>query len=341
MVAGRNLLYDAGLLQINKVPVPIICVGNLTVGGTGKTPMVSWLTNYFSRQGKKVAILTRGYKRHNSQKPLILLPGEKNQYGVNELGDEAAMLHARHPHTALVLDVNRSRGARTIYSCWSPDIIIMDDGFQHRRLQRNLNIIMIDSQRLFGNGFLLPAGSLREPISALQRADLVIFNKFDAHDPLFASKSRRIFDYLSPERMFTASYQLTSLYNLNQPPRRFRIDQLQAKKVLAFAGIANPGYFFRQLETMGLKLQSTLSFPDHANYKLKNLQKISRLADNCQFAVTTAKDAVKIAEIPETQHLLPPLLVADVKLQIDLQHRFIELLESRLSWGGAHLNTTE
>jgi len=333
MVAGRNLLYDAGLLQTNKVPVPIICVGNLTVGGTGKTPMVSWLTNYFSRQGKKVAILTRGYKRRDSQKPLILLPGEENQHGVNELGDEAAMLHARHPHAALVLDVDRSRGARTICSCWSPDIIIMDDGFQHRRLQRNLNIIMVDSQRLFGNGFLLPAGSLREPISALQRADLVIFNKFDAHDPLFANKCRRVFDFISPEKLFTASYQLKSLYNLNRPSRRFRIDQLQAKKVLAFAGIANPDYFFHQLKNLGIKLQDSLPFADHISYDLKSLQKISRLADNCQFAVTTAKDAVKIAKIPEVQHLLPPLLVADVKLQLDLQHRFIELLESRLSLG--------
>ncbi len=336
MAAGRNLLYDVGLLQTNQVPVPIICVGNLTVGGTGKTPMVSWLTEYFSQQGKKVGILTRGYKRRGSQKPLLLLPDEENKHKVSELGDEAAMLHARHPQAALALDIDRSRGAKAICSRWQPDILIMDDGFQHHRLQRSLNIVMIDSQRLFGNGLLLPAGPLREPISALQRADLAVFNKFDAHHPFFAKKSRRVFNYISPERLFTASYQIHSLHDIKHPSQHLSVGQLQGKKVLAFAGIANPDYFFQQLETLGIKLQNTISFTDHTDYKLKNLKKISQAATGCQLAVTTAKDAVKIAEIPKTQHLLPALLVADIDVQIEPQRRFIELIESRLAMNDNH-----
>lgn len=332
-VGSRNTLYDWHILRKNRVQIPIICVGNLTVGGTGKTPMVSWLTDFFSRQGKKVAILTRGYKRSNSQKPLMLLPNAGNGCGVSELGDEASMLHSRHPQAALILDADRSRGVKGICSHWQPDIIIMDDGFQHRRLQRTLNIVMIDSQRLFGNGLLLPAGPLREPISALQRADLAIFNKFDAHHRYFAKKSRKIFNYISPERLFTATYQIHSLHDIQHPSRRLSVDQLQGKKILAFAGIANPDYFFQQLETLGIKLQDTLPFADHMNYDRKILQKISRETEGCQLAITTAKDAVKLAEIPETAHLLPPLLVADIDLQIEPQSRFIELLESRLSLG--------
>ncbi|HDJ28903.1 MAG TPA: tetraacyldisaccharide 4'-kinase [Proteobacteria bacterium] len=332
-VGSRNTLYDWHVLRENQVPVPIVCVGNLTVGGTGKTPMVSWLTNYFSRQGKKVAILTRGYKRSSSQSSLVLLPDAGNTYKVSELGDEAAMLHARHPQASLVLDADRSRGARAVCSRWQPDIIIMDDGFQHRRLRRTVNIVMIDSQRLFGNGFLLPAGPLREPISALQRADLVVFNKFDAHHTYFAKKSCKVFDFISPARLFTASYQLKSLYNLRQPSRLLTVDQLQGKKMLAFAGIANPDYFFQQLENIGIKLQHTLPFADHMNYDRKSLQKISQTAASCQLTVTTAKDAVKITAFPETCRLLPELLVADIKLQIEPQNHFIELLESRLSLG--------
>lgn len=330
-VYSRNRFYDFNLLSSRQASVPVICVGNLTVGGTGKTPMVSWLTEYFNRQGKKVAILTRGYKRSGSQKPLILLPDAGSQHEVSKLGDEAAMLHARHPQAALVLDADRSRGTRTICSRWQPDIIIMDDGFQHRRLRRSVNIVMIDSQRLFGNGLLLPAGPLREPISALQRADLVVFNKFDAHHTYFAKKSRKVFDFISPTRLFTASYQLRSLYNLKQPSRLLTVDQLQGKRILAFAGIANPDYFFQQLENIGIKLQGTLPFADHMSYDRKSLQKISQTAAGCQLTVTTAKDAVKITAFPETCRLLPELLVADIDLQIEPQNHFIELLESRLS----------
>jgi len=330
-IGNRNTLYDWHVLRENQVPVPVVCVGNLTVGGTGKTPMVSWLTNYFSHQKKKVVILTRGYKRSCSQNPLILLPDTENTYKVSELGDEAAMLHARHPQAALVLDADRSRGARTICSRWQPDIIIMDDGFQHRRLRHTVNIVMIDSQRLFGNGLLLPAGPLRESISALQRADLAVFNKFDAHNTCFAGKGRKVLDFISPTRLFTATYQFRSLYNLKQPSRLLTIDQLQGKKILAFAGIANPDYFFHLLENIGIELQRTLPFADHISYNLKRLQQISQAAAGCQLIVTTAKDAVKITAFPEAYRLLQELLVADIDLQIEPQNRFIELLESRLS----------
>ncbi len=331
-VGGRNLLYDLHLPQTHQGPVRIVCVGNLTVGGTGKTPMVSWLTDYFSQQGKKVAILSRGYKRHGRLQPRILLPETGSHPGVNELGDEAAMLHCKHPRTALVLDADRSRGARTICSRWSPDIIIMDDGFQHRRLQRTLNIVMIDSQRLFGNGLLLPAGPLREPIAALQRADLVVFNKFDARHPSFAGRSRRVFDFISPKRLFTARYELRCLYNLWHPAQRTEIGQLQGKKILAFAGIANPDYFFQQLEKLEMVLQNRLSFADHVHYDREKLQKISQAAGGGLVA-TTAKDAVKIAALPEAKLLLPKLLVADIDMLIEPEDRFIELLESRLAIG--------
>jgi len=331
-IGGRNLFYDLHLPQTHQAPVPIICVGNLTVGGTGKTPMVSWLTSYFSQQGKKVAILSRGYKRHGRRQPLILLPEAGNHPGVNELGDEAAMLHRKHPQAALILDADRSRGARSICSLWSPDIIIMDDGFQHRRLQRTLNIVMIDSQRLFGNELLLPAGPLREPIAALQRADLVVFNKFDARHPAFAGRSRRVFDFISPTRLFTARYELRCLYNLWHPARRTEVDQLQGKKVLAFAGIANPDYFFQQLEKREMALQNRLSFADHVHYDQSKLQKIGRMASG-NLVITTAKDAVKIAALSEARLLLPKLLVADIDMLIEPEDRFIELLESRLAMG--------
>jgi tetraacyldisaccharide 4'-kinase len=210
--------------------------------------------------------------------------------------------------------------------------IVLDDGFQHRRLQRTVDIVMIDSQRLFGNGFLLPTGPLREPVTALQRADLAVFNKFDARHPAFAGRSRRVFDFISPTRLFTARYELRCLYNLWLPARRTEVDQLQGKKVLAFAGIANPDYFFRQLEKKGMTWQNRLAFADHVHYDRNKLQKVSRAASG-GLVVTTAKDAVKIAALPEAKLLLPKLLVADIDMLIEPEEQFIELLESRLAMG--------
>ncbi|MBN2331875.1 MAG: tetraacyldisaccharide 4'-kinase [Deltaproteobacteria bacterium] len=333
LTTGRNLLYDFHLLETSGVPVPVICVGNLTVGGTGKTPMVAWLANHFISHGKKVALLSRGYQRRNNNNPLMLLPDEPadRDFLIDDLGDEAALLHSRFPDAALILDTNRRRGATAVCSRWQPDIIIMDDGFQHRRLQRDINLVMIDSQRLFGNGHLLPAGPLRESLAALERADLVVLNKFDLPHPDFGGQIGKLFNHISPRRVCTAMYRLSSFHFLSRENPPMAAHQMAGQTAVAFAGIGNPDYFFQQLEGLGITLKKTLTFPDHCPYTAAALEKISRAAAGCDLAITTAKDAVKIAAIPAAGELLPQLTIADIELQINQPERFNKLLESRLA----------
>ncbi|MBW1646254.1 MAG: tetraacyldisaccharide 4'-kinase, partial [Deltaproteobacteria bacterium] len=330
IVAGRNFLYDLNLLSSTVVPVPVICVGNLTTGGTGKTPMVAWLAAHFRRQGKRVAILSRGYKRQNRAAPLLIRPGDPRP-SIRELGDEAAMLLAALPDVALALDPRRRRGAVDLCRRWSPEVIIMDDGFQHRRLRRRLNIVMIDSQRLCGNGRLLPAGPLREPLGALQRADVVVCNKFDRRHRDFGRLAAAILEYLPAARIFTAVYQLRGCRPLWPPAAAVDLRQLRGRDVVAFAGLANPDYFFDQLAAAGLKPTATLAFPDHHDYRPADLERLAGAAAPGTMVLTTAKDAVKVAAVPGAQQLLPDLWQVEINLQLRDPQRFHKLLESRLS----------
>ncbi len=332
VVAGRNLLYDLNILSAASVPVPVICVGNLTTGGTGKTPMVAWLAAFFHRQGRRVAVLSRGYKRRGKRRPLLLLPGDPPP-PVRETGDEPAMLLASRPEIALAVDPRRHRGAENLCRRWSPEIIIMDDGFQHRRLRRRLDIVMVDSQRLFGNGRLLPAGPLREPLAALQRADILVCNKFDQRHPRFTAAAAEMLSYLPPGRIFTATYKLQHCRSVWAPCEAVGRKQLRGRTAVAFAGLGNPDYFFRQLAAAGVELQAQLVFPDHHDYRTRDLERLSRIAADVPLLLTTAKDAVKIAALPTAARLLPRLHQVDITLQLADSPRFNKLLESGLSLG--------
>ncbi|NPA24511.1 MAG: tetraacyldisaccharide 4'-kinase, partial [Deltaproteobacteria bacterium] len=208
-IAGRNLLYDLRPGLSHRLPVPVICIGNLTTGGTGKTPMTAFLARYFSRQGLHPAIISRGYGRKQAKETRWLGPENPPDDKSPELyGDEALMLHQQLPQIPIVLDGDRIRAARTAIRIFGSDLILMDDGFQHRRLHRDFNLVMIDSQRMFGNRRLLPAGPLREPMSALERADAVIFNKFDARHPRFLAEAAPVFSRVPARRIFCARYSV-------------------------------------------------------------------------------------------------------------------------------------
>jgi len=327
-MAGRNLAYDLLPGLSKKVTIPIICVGNITSGGTGKTPMVAFLAHHFQSRNLRVAVLSRGYGRKNKQAQVIVTAASATKaLTPDEIGDEALMLRQQLPEVTLVLDADRVRGATAIVENDLADIILMDDGFQHRKLRRDFNLIIIDSQRLFGNRQALPVGPLREAISSLKRADAVIFNKFDQRHPDFYTQTAAILNHIAPHRLFCAGYRYHNFTQLSGIQEKTLDEMKKYGPFCAVAGLANNDYFFTQLKASGLKLAESLSFKDHHVYTRKNLIKIKELCQGRPL-VTTAKDAdkLRLQAAAAGENFMRNIWIANIEVEIDNEARFLELL---------------
>jgi tetraacyldisaccharide 4'-kinase len=328
VITVRNLVYDLLPGLSKAIAIPIICVGNITVGGTGKTPMTAFLAEYFQSLGLRVAILSRGYGRRDKKKQKIITsPAKPKDLHPDEIGDEALMLLQQLKDITLVLDADRVRGAETVYRENRADIIILDDGFQHRRLRRDFNLVMIDSHKLFGNRQLLPAGSLREPLSALKRADAVIFNKFDQHHPEFYRRISELLDYVAPGKLFCARYKYKEFTSLNGKRTRTLAEMRKYSPVHAVSGLANNGYFFTQLKASGLKLAESFAFADHHVYSRKEFNELKKFCGQ-QPLITTEKDADKLrllAAADETG-FLQNIWAVRIELELQDEARFYQLL---------------
>ncbi len=329
-MTGRNVFYDLIPALSQAVEIPVVCVGNLTTGGTGKTPMVAYLADYFLKQGQRVVILSRGYGRKDSKQTLTITPNSTSTHLTpRQIGDEALMLHRQIPGAAMVLDGDRIRGAKTAIKQLTPDLILMDDGFQHRRLRRNFNLLMIDSQKLFGNRRLLPAGPLREPFNALKRADAVVLNKFDQHHPAFYKESAELLNHISPTRLFCSSYHFQQFNRADGSGSLGLSDLKKRGPVCACSGLANNDYFFAQLRECGLKLEETTSFTDHYNYTQPDLKRLMTMCGSRPL-ITTAKDAVKLKTLAGMQKnpILKQLWIAEIGLKIENESNFLNLFEA-------------
>lgn len=331
-IAGRNLAYDLLPSLSKAVNIPIICVGNITTGGTGKTPMVALLTSHFQSRSLRVAILSRGYGRKNGQSQLIVTAASKAEtLTPDKIGDEALMLKQQLPGVTLVLDADRVRGATTIVENDLADIVLMDDGFQHRKLRRNFNLIMIDSQRLFGNRKSLPAGPLREAVSSLKRADAVIFNKFDQRHPDFHTQAAELLNHINPKRLFCASYHYREFTQLAGGRKKRLAGMKKSGPVCAVSGLANNDYFFTQLEASGLNVAVTLPFKDHHVYSHKELVNLKKLCSGRPL-LTTAKDADKLRQqmTESDMNFMQNIWIADIDLTIDNESGFLKLFNNFL-----------
>lgn len=327
IITVRNLAYDFLPGLSRGVDTPTICVGNLTTGGTGKTPMVAFLARYFQAQGLRVAVLSRGYGRRDKKRQKIITPdSEQNELTPEIIGDEALMLQQQLKNITLVLDADRLRGAETICRENLADIIILDDGFQHRRLRRQCNIVMIDSQQVFDNRYLLPAGSLREPLSGLYRADAVIFNKFDQRHPEFYAHAEEITNYIGPRKLFRATYQNRGFTAINGDRSLTLAEMRRLKPFATVSGLANNDYFIKQLAATGLNIKKSLSFKDHHVYTDRDIADIKTICRDLSL-ITTAKDADKLkAVIGEDQELRNNIWIAEIELKLEDENRFFALL---------------
>ena len=303
----RAEAYRYGLLKSHRLPRPVISVGNLTLGGTGKTPMTVWLARYLMGHGLRVAVLSRGYGGSREGEVALVADGTSLLLGPDEAGDEPCLLARQVPGLAVVIGADRYRAGLKALETVNPDIFILDDGFQHLRLQRDLNLLLMDCRAPLGTGRTLPAGLLREPETAIGRADLIVFTRCNGGEPGLPAAAAAI-------PRCRSRHALTGFTDLTGGTRH-SFTELAGLRGIALAGIASPGAFFADLERAGLTLGATAPFPDHHAFTAADLRWIVDLyrASGADYLIMTAKDAVKLAgcELP------PRTLVAELELVLD------------------------
>jgi tetraacyldisaccharide 4'-kinase len=294
----RNLLYRLGWLPNQRVAAPVISVGNLTVGGTGKTPTVEYVAGFYRRQDYRVAILSRGYG------------------GAGGLNDEARVLYQQLPDVPHLQGADRAALARTALEELESEILVLDDGFQHRRLARNLDLVLIDATNPWGYGYLLPRGLLREPAAGLRRAGLVLLTRCDQVEPDQLEQLHRRVRRLAPAvAVVETSHQPVELVNsegLTAP-----LELLRERPVAAFCGLGNPEAFRMTLLRLGARLRAFRTFPDHHAYSRDDVEALHawerELGEEGLLVVTTQKDLVKL-RLPSLERA--PLWSLRIRLQV-------------------------
>ncbi|SEA10357.1 lipid-A-disaccharide kinase [Desulfuromusa kysingii] len=279
----RGYCYDHGLFFTYQSSIPIISVGNLAVGGTGKTPVVDWLVKEFSKQGKRSAIVSRGYAGNFKGNVGVVSKGNGILMTSVECGDEPYLLAKRNPDSSVFVAKKRINAIKILEQNNRPDLIILDDCFQHRAIKRNVDLVLLDASRPFGNGWPLPAGNLREFPQALKRADFLLMTR---------SKKLTMSNFKG-HKVYNSQHQLAN-EAVDLEGNRISVDRLKALKVLAFAGIADPESFFSSLEKIGLSLDAKLSFVDHIEYRTQIINQLHQTAMDVDALITTEKDAVKL-----------------------------------------------
>jgi tetraacyldisaccharide 4'-kinase len=304
----RAIFYRTGVLKSRRLPIPVISIGNLTVGGTGKTPVTAHIARFLLSQGYRVAALSRGYGGSLEGHTVVVSDGTTIMLQPGQCGDEPFLLASTIPGLMVVIGSDRYAAGLLAMELLAPDVFLLDDGFQHMRLQRDLDILLLDHSRPFGNGWTLPAGLLREPASAISRGGLIIRTRCSGDIRPLPSLIRKPVCY--------ARHELTDALPLaGGTPLSFAV--LQDKDVLAFAGIAEPHLFFEDLRRMGLNLVETIVFSDHTEYSEQQLSAIMSAmhTSGAQFCITTEKDGVKLMAAPPD--LAKRTLLARLALVLD------------------------
>lgn len=294
IVVRRRMRHK--LVDAKRASIPVVSIGNLTVGGTGKTPLAGWIAEQFQRAGHQPAIVSRGYGGRAGRGPIVVSRGEGALVEAAVAGDEPYLLAANLPGVRIVVGSDRYAGVERA-AALGADVAILDDGFQHQQLARDLDIVLIDGSDPFGNGFLLPAGPLREPLSGLARAGIVIVTH--CPDAIPEEIEQAVRRHAPRALLMAADHRCLGLFDGEKRP------VAPPERVLAFCGIGKPERFRRDLEATGAKLVSFRPYRDHHNFTMPELSEIARLADRQQARiVTTEKDLARIGSTPHAGDLL-------------------------------------
>lgn len=323
---ARARLYASGRLASHRLAHPVISVGNITFGGTGKTPFVEWLARRFRFEGHRPAILSRGYGRR-SRGVVVVSEGDGPKVKPETGGDEPVALARRLPGVIVVVGERRVEAAR-VADRLGANLYLLDDGYQHLAVRRDANLLLLDARDPFGSGQLPPGGRLREPLSALARADAFVFTRVRAGEP--SAAARRTLAAIRPEApVFTARIHPEGLRDESGSPAP--VEAVRSRRLLAVCGVAGPAGFAASLAALDLVPEETLVFRDHHRYGERDLNRIYRAAEKtgCTWVVTTEKDAVKL-----WGRLVIPVVAVELGVEI-LEPGFFPFLAARVSTASA------
>jgi len=323
MVKLRRWLYSKGVPLAKNLPCKVISVGNVAAGGSGKTPAVIAIARMFREHyDLSVAILSRGY-RSQVRDSAVVSDGENILLKPAEAGDEPYLLSRSLPGVPILIGKDRVQTGLMAVRRWDSQIVILDDGFQYLRLARDVNIITVDATRPFGFGHVLPRGYLREPLSVLNHADLILLTRVDQCEDLDYVRNR-LTEIAPSAPIFESIYRPHSLCSLDTQ-QDMALDTIRGKKLLAVCGIANPTSFVETLQALNPAKVDLLSFPDHHAYPPRSIESIrqSMAKSDADFIVTTEKDAQKLGVIEDHPILS---LTVELKLVGASAGRFEELI---------------
>jgi tetraacyldisaccharide 4'-kinase len=323
LVRARNGLYSSDLIRRHRLPVPVISIGNITMGGTGKTPLVIYIARALTKLGFTPAILTRGYGRIRSSRTLTLAPGETVPYPALDLGDEPALIRRQIPSSWMGVSKNRFNAGRILSKQTARMVCVLDDGFQHRMLHRDLDIVILDSSRALGSDRIFPRGTLREPVSALRRCGVIVISgSFDS--PESALLEAEILKQRVRAKIFYCKQSIQALIpfrtwqtraagSAESSPEQYAGARFTTEEIVNFpsahlvTALGNPERFQRDIRQIGIDVRGKRFFADHHPLSPNDWQDCIDDArrKGAETLITTEKDAVKINAPPDF-----PLLVA-------------------------------
>lgn len=321
----RLAAYRRHLFSVSKLDATVISVGNITTGGTGKTPLVEWICRVLAEEGKRVCVLTRGYRRQNPNQQVVVSDGRRILTDVAAAGDEPLLL-ARNllGLAAVVCNSNRSEAGRWAIRNLQSEVFVLDDGFQHLQLARDLNIVTIDATNPWGGG-MLPYGHLREPLGGLTRADCIVLTRIDEQTKLDSTLAtlKRI---VRQTPVFHSRMRTSGLRRLGGETLE-EVSSIK-KPVAAFCGVGNPASFFEHLRREGFELALERAFPDHYNYKQADVDQVVSEArrKGATTILTTAKDAVKLSSLQSEL----PCYVLEIRISIEDEAQLIQMVLDQL-----------
>jgi tetraacyldisaccharide 4'-kinase len=326
----RNFLFDKKFFKEKKVNAKVISVGNISVGGSGKTPLVIYLCEMIKKDGHKIGVLSRGYRRKTTGY-LLVSDGDNILTKVENSGDEIFQTAKDCKIPAAVAE-NRFEGAQKFIKDTNINTLILDDAFQHRWIKREINLLIFEQGFLLNssllNQALLPAGNMREPISAAKRADAIILNrKFSEMKEIPAE----ILNHFEGKKIFTAFYKATEFTDVVNKTS-YSLGEFSGQKSLIVSGVANPGSFINALKQFNIDVTNRIIFVDHKSYSFKEIQEIRRkfYSTNSNSVVTTEKDAVKLSSFSKELDDID-IFYLKIEMKMDHEESFINFIKNKLN----------
>ncbi|RLB16174.1 MAG: tetraacyldisaccharide 4'-kinase [Deltaproteobacteria bacterium] len=323
----RLLAYGSGIFRRRRLPAFVMSIGNLTAGGTGKTPAVEMAATWALEQGYRPAVLSRGYGGRFKGEALVVSDGKEIRSNPDVSGDEPYFLAKRLRYIPVIVSQKRYFGGLLACEKLGADFLILDDGFQHLELRRDLDIVLVDGANPFGNRYLLPRGPLREPVESLERTDVVFLTRWSGGE-----KDKMTLRYLSEilpgKPIFPSNHVATRVVFPGKAGKTtVGVGDLEGKRAVAFAGIARPDYFRAALESLGMEVLAFEPFRDHHNYSPEEIKNLLARKEHlhAHYLLMTGKDWVKVAQTGVISHEMGYL---DIKFKLlDGEEAFFRLVK--------------